>query len=290
MTATMTVDDRHGSVKTVAAMDRPEAEASVRDLTGAAFPFRDFLVARTYEPRADAAATLVARALADRMGGVVVIRAEGESLERQARHAALAVVGSPLRRRPAGMPGGNASVLARRLRIPVVVVPRQVSVDLTGLRSVVCGVRDLHDTTSVVAAGALADALDLQLVLVHLWDEPDAYMPRARAFPPGTFDPARPPDQVVVRAPLGDVAWRAGRWAPGASCVRVIDGAVGATLCQAGVDERAALVAVTASRRGPFASALLGSAARYVTRHADRPILVCPRQPDPALRLGAHGS
>jgi nucleotide-binding universal stress UspA family protein len=117
----------HGSVKTVAAMDRPEAPASVRDGTGAGFPFRDFLVARTYEPRADAAATLVARALADRMAGVVVIRAEGESLERQARHAALVVVGSPLRRRrPAGMPGGHASVLVRRLRIPVVVVPRQV--------------------------------------------------------------------------------------------------------------------------------------------------------------------
>jgi nucleotide-binding universal stress UspA family protein len=283
----MAVDDRHGSVKTAAAMDGPEAEASCRDVMGASFPFRDFLVARTYEPRADAAATLVARALADRMAGVVVVRAEGESLERQARHAALVVVGSPLRRRPAGMPGGNASVLVRRLRVPVVVVPRQVNADLTGLRSVVCGVRDLHDTTSVAAAGALADALDLQLVLVHVWDEPDAYMPRALAFPPGTFDADRPRDQVAVRALLGDVARRAGRWAPGAACVRVIDGAVGTTLCHAGVDERAALVAVTASRRGPFASALLGSAARYVTRHADRPILVCPHQPDPALRLGA---
>ncbi len=270
-------------------MDRLD-RASVRENTGAGFPFRDFLVARTYEPRADAAATLVARALADRMAGVVVIRAEDESLERQARHAALAVVGSTSRRRPAGMPGGNASVLATRLRVPVVVVPSQVGGDLTGLRSVVCGVRDLHDTTSVVTAGALADALDLQLVLVHVWDEPDAYLPRALRFPPGTSDGARTRDRLAVRALLGDVAWRAGRWAPGAACVRVIDGAVGETLCRAGVDERAALVAVTASRRGPFASALLGSAARHVARHADRPILVCPRQPDPALLLGAHGS
>ena len=270
----------------MAAMERPDT-ASVDDDRGAGFPYRDFLVARTYEPRADAAATLVARTLADRMGGVVVVRAEGESLERQARQAALVAVGSPLRRRPASMPGGNASVLVRRLRVPVVVVPRQVSVDLTGLRSVVCGVRDLHDTTSVAAAGALADALDLQLVLVHVWDEPDPYRPRPLAFPPGTFDAERPRDQVAVRALLADVAWRAGRWAPGAACTRVIDGAVGVTLCRAGVDERAALVVVTASRRGPFASALLGSAARYVTRHADRPVLVCPGQPDPALRLGA---
>ena len=270
-------------------MDRPEA-ASAGDVTGAGFPFRDFLVARTYEPRADAAATLVARALADRMRGVVIIRAEGESLERQARHAALVVVGSPLRRRPAAMPGGNASVLVRRLRLPVVVVPRQVGVDLTGLRSVVCGVRDSHDTTSVVAAGALADALDLQLVLVHVWDEPAVNAPRPLVFAPGTFDAARPRAPAAVRALLGDVASRAGRRAPGAACLRVIDGAVGETLCRAGVDERAALVAVTASRRGPFASALLGSVARHVTRHADRPVLVCPRQPDPALRLGAHRS
>jgi nucleotide-binding universal stress UspA family protein len=285
----MAVDDRYGSVRTAAAMDRPEA-ASVRDVTAAGFPFRDFVVARTYEPRADAAATLVAGALADRMGGVVVIRAEGESLERQARHAALVVVGTPLRRRPAAMPGGNASVLVRRLRVPVVVVPQQVSVDLTGLRSVVCGVRDPHDTPSVAAAGALADALDLQLVLVHVWDEPAANAPRPLTFPPGTFDAARPRDQAAVRVLLGEVAWRAGRWAPGAARLRVLDGAVGKTLCRAGVDERAALIAVTASRRGPFASALLGSVARHVTRHADRPVLVCPSQPDPALRLDAHGS
>jgi nucleotide-binding universal stress UspA family protein len=172
------------------------------------------------------------------------------------------------------MPGGNASVLAERLRVPLVVVPQQVGGDLTGLRSVVCGVRDPRDTTSVVAAGALADALDLQLVLVHVWD--------------GTFDAARRQDEAGVRQLLGDVASRAGRSAPGAACLRVIDGAVGETLCRAGADERAALVALTASRRGPFASALLGSVARHVTRQADRPVLVCPRQPDPALRLGAR--
>jgi len=270
-------------------MDRP-GEASVRDVTGAGFPFRDFLVARTHEPRADAAATLVARALADRLPDVVVIRAEGESLERQTRHAALVVVGSPLRRRPAAMPGGNPSMFVRRLRVPIVVVPRQVGVDLTGLRSVVCGVRDSHDTTSVVTAGVLADAFDLQLVLVHVWDEPAVNAPGPLVFPSGTFDAATPRDQAAVRALLGDVASRAGRCAPGAACLRVIDGAAGETLCSAGVDERAALVAVTASRRGPFASALLGSVARHVTQHADRPVLVCRRQPDPALGLGAHRS
>jgi hypothetical protein len=85
-------------------MDRLDG-ASMREITGGGFPVRDFLVARTYEPRADAAATLV-------------------------------VVGSPLRRRPAAMPGGNTSVLVRRFRLcragvdehpdrPILVFPRQ---------------------------------------------------------------------------------------------------------------------------------------------------------------------
>src|ERR671914_1336802 len=112
----------------MAAMGRPQT-ASVPYI-GVGFPFRDFVVARTYEPPADAAATHVALALAERMAGVGVVRAEGESLEEQARHAALVIVGRPSRRRPAGLPGGNASVLARRLRVPVVVVPRQVDFDL----------------------------------------------------------------------------------------------------------------------------------------------------------------
>ena len=270
-------------------MDRPEV-ASVLGVLGAGFPYRDFLVARTYEPRADAAATRVACALADRMDGVVVVRAEAESLERQARHAALVVVGSPLRRRPAAVPGGNASVLARRVRVPVVVAPRRVGGDLTGLRSVVFGVRDLDDTAPVAAAGALADALDLQLVLVHVWDEPPAGAAGSLAFSPRTFDPAGPRDQAAARALLGDVAWRAGRWAPGAACLRVMDGAVDKALCRVGVDEGAALLAVTALRRGPFASALLGSVARRVARRAGRPVLVCPRQPDPTLRLDASSS
>jgi hypothetical protein len=32
---------------------------------------------------------------------------------------------------------------------------------------------------------------------------------------------------------------------------------------------------------------LLGSAARYVIRHADRPVLVCPRDLDPAIGLAS---
>jgi nucleotide-binding universal stress UspA family protein len=259
------------------------------DAQGTRFPFRDILIARTHEPLADAAARLVARALAERLGDVAVIRAEPEVLDRHARHAALAVVGTPLRRRPASFPGGDPSVLARRLRVPLLVVPQGCrGADLSDTRSVVCGVRDNSNARGVAAAGALADALDLQLVLVHVRQpiQPTAGGPVL--MPPAAVAEATPEDRTAARQLLGAVAWRAGRTAPGAACPRVLEGPPGELLCAAGRDHRAALIAVTASRLGPFASAVLGSAARHVIRHADRPVLVCPRDLDPALALGSR--
>jgi nucleotide-binding universal stress UspA family protein len=181
-------------------------------------------------------------------------------------------------------------MLVKRLAVPVVVVPPRVGAELTGLRSVVCGVRDRRDAVCVAAAGALADALDLQLVLVHVWEDPVAGMARPLALAPGGYGGAQARDALGARTLLADVAERAGRSAPGAACVRIIDGAAGRSLCEAAVDERAAMVAVGASRHGPTVSALLGSVARHVTRHADRPVIVCPHQPDPALRLDRASS
>ena len=287
MQATMAAHGSGTRVSRSPVVDRLEA-VSVADVAAGAFPFRDLVVARTYDPRADAAAMRAAQALADRMPGVVVIRGEDEALEPLARHAALMAVGCPERRRPARLPGGDPSVFARRLRVPVLVVPQAVGLDLTGVRSIVCGVRDCGDITTVVACGALADALDLQLVLVHVWDEPVATAPAPLVLAAAPFDAAKPRNLASMRELLGDVARRAGRFGPGAACTRVIDGPVGDTLCRCGGDERAALIAVTASRHGPFTSALRGSAARYVTRHADRAVLVCPTHADPALALGAH--
>ena len=276
MTGTLVASNGCG-VSNVMAMDE-------QDVEGAAFPFRDFVIARTYEARADAAAMLVARALAERMGDdIVVVRVEGELLERQARHAALVVVGTPSRRRPATMPGGNPSVLVRRLCVPLVVVPPRVSADLADLRSIVCGVRDQRDTACAAAAGALADALDLQLVLVHVSQDPLAGLTRPLVLSAGGHH--APADAHEARTMVGDLAQRAGRSAPGAARVRIVDGATGQGLCDTAVDERAALIAVGASRHGPMGSALRGSVARHVTRHADRPVLVFPQRPDPALRL-----
>jgi nucleotide-binding universal stress UspA family protein len=272
-----------GIVTGPAAMDRLGA-ASLCDANGARFPFRDILVARTHEPLADAAATLVARALAERLGDVAVIRAEDEVLERHAGHAALAVVGTPRRRRPAPMTGGDPSALANRLRVPIVVVAQHCAgADLRGVRSIVCGVRDGSDVTSVAATGTLADALDLQLVLVHVWEQPQLSAVGPFLVPPAAFAEPTSQDRAAARELLGAVARRAGRTAPGAACPRVIEGLPGELLCGAGRDYHAALIAVTASRRGPVASAVLGGAARHVARHADRPVLVCPTELHPAL-------
>ena len=262
------------------------AAAAPVEPNGRRFPFRDILVARTYEPLADAAATLVARALAARLGDVAVIRAEDEVLERQARHAALAVVGTPLRRRRARMPGGDPSVLAQRLRIPVVVVAQRCSTaELSAVQSIVCGVGDASDAACVAAAGALADALDLQLVLVHVWEPMQLRTVGPLPVPPPSFAEATPQDRAAARELLSDVARQADRTAPGAASPRVLEGSPGQLLCVAGRDQRAAMIALTAPRRGPFVTALLGSTARHVLRHADRPVLVCPRDLDPALDI-----
>jgi nucleotide-binding universal stress UspA family protein len=248
-----------------------------------AFPFRDFLVARTYEPQADAVAILVADALAKAVGDVAVVRVEDDALDRAARHAALAVVGTPARRRPSDMPGGDASQLAARLRVPVVAVPGgRAAADLRSCRSIVCGVRTVANTPCATAVGTLADALDLQLVLAHVTShvsvgaEGGAYVPAASSIQLAQ-------DRADARELLGDVARRAGRAAPGASCPRLASGAAAEQLCRIGSDERAALIAVTASGAGRLASAIRGSVARDVVRQADRPVLVWPREPDPAL-------
>lgn len=250
-----------------------------------AFPFRDFLVARTYEPRADATAMLAADALADAVGGVAVLRVEDEALDRAARHAALAVVGTPVRRRPPGAPGGDPSQLAARLGVPVVVAPQgRAPVDLPSTRSIVCGVRDVADTSCVIAVATLADALDVQLILAHVGGQAGVgaagapYMPAA----PG---PGSTQDRAAARELLGEIARRAGRAAPGASCPRLGQGAAAEELCRIGSDERALLIAVTASGAGRFSSAVRGSVARDLVRRADRPVFVWPREPRSALAL-----
>ncbi len=248
-----------------------------------AFPFRDFLVARTYEPRADATAMLIADALAQAVGDVEVLRVEGEALDRAARYAALVVAGTPVRRRPPGVAGGDPSQLAARLGVPVVVASQgRATIDLSSSRSIVCGVRNVEDAACVTAAGALADALDLQLILAHVGSQPGVAALGAPAVPvaPG---PGSNPDRAAARELVGEIARLAGRTAPGASCPRLAEGAPGEELCRIATDERARLIAVTASGASRLWSTVRGSVARDLLRRADRPVFVWPREPSPAL-------
>jgi nucleotide-binding universal stress UspA family protein len=248
---------------------------------------RALVVARTYEPRADAEAHTIARALAERIADAGVVRADGGSLAGLARQAMLVLVGTPRHRRPPSMPGGNASVLARRLGVPVIAVPAGGGAALVEQRSIVCGVRDRGDAACVAAAGALADVLELQLVLVHAWDDGLSGMAGPVVNAPVPYHPPAPPDLEALRAMVADAARAAGRVRPGAACQRIAEGPAPEALARAAAEEQAALVAVGASHRRPLAAALLGSVARQVTRHADRPVLVCADDPAAQMRLGA---
>ena len=74
MHATMATHDLGSRMRRSPVADRSDTR-SVAGSAGARFPFRDLVVARTYEPRADAAAMRSACVLADHMPGVAVIRA-----------------------------------------------------------------------------------------------------------------------------------------------------------------------------------------------------------------------
>jgi nucleotide-binding universal stress UspA family protein len=135
----------------------------------------------------------------------------------------------------------------------------------------------------VKGAAALADALDLQLVLLHVCERARVAVAGPMPTPVPALDGATPAARAAARVLIGEVARDAGRVAPGAACARLEEGVAGERLREAGRDERAALIAITAARHGPIISALLGSVARDVTRLADRPVLVWPRRPVPGL-------
>jgi nucleotide-binding universal stress UspA family protein len=166
---------------------------------------------------------------------------------------------------------------------PVVVVPpgARVKADVTG-RIVLCGIEDESDAPAAATAGALADALGRQLVLAHV-------MPPPAAVAPGPIVPSlvrglTVEDRALARDRIGSVACAAGLEEP-AAARRVLRGPPGPTLAAVARAHDAALVVVSASVRPLLVRALLGSATRYLARRSDRLLVVCPRDPRPAMRL-----
>ena len=217
-----------------------------------------------------------------------VRRLEGPPARRlvaAARRAALLVIGSRGRnaRRPAVL-GSVADAVIREAGAPVLVVPPGAGDRPLEGDSVVCAVKDADDADCAVVAAELCGALDLQLVLAHA-------MPRARtadlalAGAPAVVPAARG-DRAPVREMLGSVARAAGVARPGMSAPRIVDGPAGPGLVDLADAERAALLVIGAPSHGVLLSALLGSPAPHLLRHAPRPVLVCARGVPGALGFG----
>jgi nucleotide-binding universal stress UspA family protein len=170
---------------------------------------------------------------------------------------------------------------------PVVVLNgRSATTQPPGGSSVICGVHD-DDAACAAIAGALADALGLQLILVHAVR---SFAPASHAFAAlsGMTFPLRAgdgEDPAAGREIVNRAATAAGLGQPGPAEFRVMHGAPGPAIVATARRERAAFVVVSASRRARLQQALRGSTTGYLIRRCPRPVVVCPRDPAAALRL-----
>jgi nucleotide-binding universal stress UspA family protein len=172
----------------------------------------------------------------------------------------------------------------RNLALPVITLPRS-ELGSPGLKGgvVVCGARDERDAPALAIAAAVAGALYLPLLLVHVLP----LVSRLVAGVPGvpqvygvTLE-----DKAWTKAMLERLAIAAGVEAPADDECRVVRGAPGATLAALGQSLDAALVVVSATTRHWVFRAFAPSVAGYLVRHSARPVLVCPTHPAPAMRV-----
>jgi nucleotide-binding universal stress UspA family protein len=185
--------------------------------------------------------------------------------------AALAVVPTSERRR--GIPS-----------LPVVVLGRRVAKtsELDG-RLILCGVRDEADAPAVATAGAIAETLGLPLLLIHVLSlVRRVCVPGAAGFV-GDYgftveDVSRATEEVdrlVHAAGLGEAD--ADR--------QMARGVPGPALAALASSQAAAMVVVSTTARPWWSRALEPSVTGHLGRHCDRPVLVCPRHPAPAMRV-----
>jgi nucleotide-binding universal stress UspA family protein len=214
-------------------------------------------------------------------------------------HAGSAVFADALARRlelrRVALPGGGLADAAiavaptghhrhRAPTLPIVILTRSAAArpPLQG-RSIVCAVRDESDAPAAAIAAAVADGLGLPLLLMHVLAQlPEAFpgaMVGAAVLPITVEHTARATamlDRLATAAALdeSDVLER-----------RVRHGPPGPTLLALARVDDAALVVVSASVR-PWARRVLApSVTAHLVRHCDRPVLVCPLDPAPALRV-----
>lgn len=155
--------------------------------------------------------------------------------------------------------------------------------------SILCGVQDDDDPACAAIAGALADSLRLQLILVHvvpsIAQAPLAFGAASGAIVPSTGRTVD--DRAAGRDIVNRVARAAGLALPDTAGIRVMRGAPGPAMTAAARREAASLVVVSASTRDRLQRVLRGSTTAYLTRRCERPVVVCPRDPAAAMRLRA---
>ena len=168
--------------------------------------------------------------------------------------------------------------------VPVVVLGRRATTtsELDG-RLILCGVRDEGDAPAVATAAAIAEILGLPLLLIHVLSVV------RRVCIPGAVglvgdhgftveDVSRATEQVdrlVHAAGIGEAD--ADR--------QMARGVPGPTLAALAASQAAAMVVVSATARPWWSRALEPSVTGHLGRHCDRPVLVCPRHPAPAMRV-----
>ena len=210
--------------------------------------------------------------------------------------AALAdVLASRLDLRPAPFPTAQppdaalavAPTSERRHRspaLPVVVLTRSAAArpELRG-HSIVCGVHDEADAPAAAIASAMAEALELPLLLIHVLPPFTQIVPGSMLAP--DVQPVIAEDLAWATAMLGRLVRAAGLDGSGATERRVHCGPPGPALAALARSEDAALVVVSASGRRWLLRALRPSVTEHLVRRSDRPVLVCPRHPAPAMRV-----
>jgi nucleotide-binding universal stress UspA family protein len=144
-------------------------------------------------------------------------------------------------------------------------------------------VHDEADAAAAAIAAAVARALELPLLLIHVVGPDPGFVLASMAgcaLPPRTSDDAERAVEMLDR--LADAAGL--DWADGAEG-RLPHGPVGPTLAAAAQAEDAAMIVVSASARRRLLRAFAPSIAGSLVRCGDRPVLVCPRDPAPAMRV-----
>lgn len=172
--------------------------------------------------------------------------------------------------------GSVTAAVTREPPAPVAIVPPDCD-PLGAPATIVCGVRDHADRSSVALSAELAERLDAALVLVHVLTPTMA----AASAPVLTM----PPDARMFEHAEETVRRLAVPHAerllePPRIEVRV--GAVGHELAEAAKAAGAALLVVGGSDRSPLSTAIVGAPAWYAVRHGGCPVVVTPHDVGPA--------